>query len=85
LGAWLVGRLRPRATMPPRLALVERINLAPRQTVALIEADGQRLLVATSGEGAPSFYPLNAAAGRSVSSRFEAGRSRSAGTESEKR
>jgi Flagellar biosynthesis protein, FliO len=61
LYAWLLQRLSRRATKQPRLALVERINLAPRQTVALIEADGQRLLVATSTDGAASFYPLKAA------------------------
>jgi hypothetical protein len=69
LWAGFFERVRRRATEHPRLALVERINLAPRQTVALIEADGQRLLVATSAEGAPSFYPLKPAASRSVASR----------------
>jgi hypothetical protein len=44
---------------------VEKINIAPRQTVALIEADGQRLLVATSTDGAPSFYLLKPSASRS--------------------
>ncbi len=65
LGAWLLERFSRRATRPPHLKLVERINLAPRQTVSLIEADGQRLLVATSTDGAPSFYPLKPSAGRS--------------------
>jgi Flagellar biosynthesis protein, FliO len=65
LYARLLRRLSRRATKQPRLALVERINLAPRQTVALIEADGQRLLVATSTDGAASFYPLKAAWGDS--------------------
>ena len=41
----------------PRLAVLERISLAPRQTLALIEADGQRLLVATSPEGTPASSP----------------------------
>ena len=63
---WLLDRLPRRALKQPCLMLVERINLAPRQTVALIEADGQRLLVATSPDGAPSFYPLKAVARRSV-------------------
>ncbi len=61
LAAWLVAQLRRRAQKEPRLALVERISLAPRQIVALVEADGQRLLVATSPEGAPVFFPLNPA------------------------
>ena len=41
------------------MALLERINLAPRQSLALVEADGRRLLVATSPEGAPTFYALD--------------------------
>lgn len=58
LRAWLLDRFQRRAFQQPRLALVERITLAPRQIVALIEADGQRVLVATSSEGAPAFFPL---------------------------
>ncbi|MGA7243955.1 MAG: flagellar biosynthetic protein FliO [Terracidiphilus sp.] len=69
LAAWLLQRLQRlhrRAPKQARLALVERISLAPRQTLALIEADGQRLLVATTPEGAPSFFPLKATTGRSI-------------------
>jgi len=69
LRVWLLDRFRRRALKQPRLALVERINLAPRQTIALIEADGQRLLVAISSDGAPSFYPLKATAGRPAGNR----------------
>ena len=58
LAGWLLDRLRRTSIRTPRLALVERINLAPRQTLALIEADGERVLVATSPEGAPAFYAL---------------------------
>ena len=58
LTAWLLRRFRRREFQHPRLALVERIILAPRQTLALIEADGQRVLVATSPEGAPAFFRL---------------------------
>jgi len=43
----------------PRLHLLERIALAPRQTLALVEADGRRLLVATSADGGSAFYPLD--------------------------
>jgi flagellar biogenesis protein FliO len=43
----------------PRLALVERIALAPRQSLALVEAEGRRILVATSAEGGPAFYALD--------------------------
>ncbi|MGD0789863.1 MAG: flagellar biosynthetic protein FliO [Terracidiphilus sp.] len=58
LAGWLLDRLRgdrPR----PRLELLERIALAPRQSLALVEAEGRRFLVATSPEGAPAFYPLD--------------------------
>jgi flagellar biogenesis protein FliO len=47
----------------PRLALVERISLAPRQSLALVEAEGRRILVAISAEGAPAFYPLDEESG----------------------
>ncbi|HVU47637.1 MAG TPA: flagellar biosynthetic protein FliO [Terracidiphilus sp.] len=65
LTGWLIarvlGRLRSDRRAAPRLALVERIALAPRQSVALIEAEGRRILVATSADGASAFYPLDAA------------------------
>ncbi|HWA94500.1 MAG TPA: flagellar biosynthetic protein FliO [Terracidiphilus sp.] len=68
LGAWLAAWLRTSgwrmerkaAQQASRLAIVERIPLAPRHQLALIEADGQRLLVALNQEGAPAFYPLAA-------------------------
>lgn len=59
LVAWLAGRMRNRQKIAPRLALVERISLAPRQSLALVEAEGRRILVATSPEGGPAFYPLD--------------------------
>jgi flagellar biogenesis protein FliO len=59
LGAWLLDKLRGRRRAEPRLALLERISLAPRQSLALIEAEGRRILVATSAEGGPAFYPLD--------------------------
>jgi hypothetical protein len=46
-------------TRPARLALISRIELGARQTVALVEAEGQHLLVATSSDGATSFFLLN--------------------------
>ena len=52
-------RLRSRERVPPRLALLERIALAPRQSLALVEAEGRRILVATSAEGGPAFYALD--------------------------
>jgi hypothetical protein len=51
--------LRPAAK---RLALIERISLGPKQFVSLVEAEGVRLLIATSADGAPAFYSLKAEA-----------------------
>jgi flagellar biogenesis protein FliO len=59
LAGWLLERLRVSRRPPPRLALLERIALAPRQSLALVEAEGRRFLVATSSEGAPAFYALD--------------------------
>jgi flagellar biogenesis protein FliO len=59
LAGWLLGRLRASRRPQPRLALLERISLAPRQTLALVEAEGRRFLVATSAEGGPAFYALD--------------------------
>ena len=56
---WLLARWHGRRRKEPHLALVERITLAPRQSLALIEAEGRRILVATSAEGGPAFYPLD--------------------------
>jgi hypothetical protein len=52
-------KLRKSADAQPRLALVERIALAPRQSLALVEAEGRRILVAISAEGGPAFYALD--------------------------
>jgi hypothetical protein len=59
VAGWLQGRLRSHGRARSRLELVERITLAPRHSLALIEAEGRRFLVATSPEGAPTFYPLD--------------------------
>jgi hypothetical protein len=59
LAGWLLQRLGGQSRPRPKLALVERITLAPRQTLSLVEAEGRRLLIATSPEGAPAFYPLD--------------------------
>jgi flagellar biogenesis protein FliO len=68
LAGWLLRRFGAPTRPTPKLALIERITLAPRQTVALIEADGRRLLIATSPEGASAFYALDDAASRAVRS-----------------
>jgi flagellar biogenesis protein FliO len=59
LAGWLLRRLRVGGRARPRLELLERIALAPRQSLALVEAEGRRFLVATSPEGAPAFYALD--------------------------
>ncbi|HEY1256092.1 MAG TPA: flagellar biosynthetic protein FliO [Terracidiphilus sp.] len=59
LAGWLLGRLRRGGRNAPRLSLLERIALGPRQSLALVEAEGRRFLVATSTEGAPAFYALD--------------------------
>jgi flagellar biogenesis protein FliO len=56
---WSLGRLRRRRTTQPRLTLVERIALAPKQSLVLVEAEGRRILVAISSEGGPAFYALD--------------------------
>jgi flagellar biogenesis protein FliO len=56
---WLLDRLRSRGRRRPRLELVERIALAPRQSLSLVEAEGRRFLVVTSAEGSPAFYALD--------------------------
>jgi hypothetical protein len=58
LAGWLLARWRNRGGAQPRLALLERISLAPRQTLSLVEADGRRFLIASSPEGGAAFYPL---------------------------
>ncbi|MDE3186047.1 MAG: flagellar biosynthetic protein FliO [Acidobacteriota bacterium] len=59
LAVWLLERLRKSPRPQPRLALLERVTLAPRQTLALVEAEGRRFLVATSQDGGPVFYALD--------------------------
>lgn len=59
LAGWLLERIGHSSKTRPRLALVERISLAPRQTVSLLEVDGQKLLIATAPESSPSFCLLN--------------------------
>ncbi len=73
IAGWLMKSWRRNpAAAQGRLALLDRIALAPRQSLALVEAEGRRILVATSAEAGPVFYPLdfpfdekNAAANRS--------------------
>ncbi len=78
LAGWLLGRLRGGGRRQPRLELLERIALAPRQSLALVEAEGRRFLVATSPEGAPAFYALDERARRHTGERESANRRRGA-------
>jgi flagellar biogenesis protein FliO len=55
----LLMKLRGIHPSQPRLELLERIALAPRQSLALVEAEGRRFLVATSADGAPAFFALD--------------------------
>ncbi len=59
LAGWLLGRFTGGVRRRPRLELVERIALAPKQSLALVEAEGRRFLIATSPEGSPAFYALD--------------------------
>jgi len=60
LTGWLLRRLRRGNNgSGPRLALLERIALTPKQSLALVEAEGRRFLVATPAEGSPVFYALD--------------------------
>ena len=59
LAGWLLSRWQGRTVPKPRLTLIERISLGSRQFLALVEAEDRRILVATSGEGSPVFYPID--------------------------
>ena len=59
VAGWLLNRLRGVRRGPPRLAVLEHIALAPRQSLSLVEAEGRRFLVAASSEGTPAFYALD--------------------------
>lgn len=57
-----LGKLRRSERTQPRLVLIERITLAPKQSLALVEAEGRRVLVAVSAEGGSAFFMLDDAA-----------------------
>jgi hypothetical protein len=61
---WLLGRVRQRSEVRRRLVLVERISLAPRQTVCLLEVDDQKLLIATAQDSSPSLCLLSSNLGQ---------------------
>lgn len=68
MAGWL-GRLRRGEPSAPRLTLVERIALAPRHSLALVEAEGQRFLVAIPADGSPAFLALGKKAGSGAGAR----------------
>jgi flagellar biogenesis protein FliO len=57
--AWILARLRGAKRRRSRLELLDRLALGPRQSVALIEAEGRRFLLAMPAEGGPVFFPLD--------------------------
>ena len=69
LAGWLLRKLGSHSQPRPMLVVRERITLAPRQTLSLVEADGRKLLVATSPEGTPAFYALDERDTHSVGAR----------------
>ncbi|WP_420239908.1 flagellar biosynthetic protein FliO [Telmatobacter bradus] len=64
LAGWLLEKLNRTPQSRSRLEMIDRITLAPRQTLSLIEVEGRRFLVASAADGSPSFYPLDAARSR---------------------
>lgn len=58
LGAWLVDRVRHHSERDSRLRILERVRVTPRQVLVLVEAEGERLLVATSDGSAPAIFAL---------------------------
>jgi len=58
---WLLAKLRTRSSRTSQLHVLERVSLAPRQSLVLVETEGRRLLVATSADAAPAFFSLDAA------------------------
>jgi flagellar biogenesis protein FliO len=59
LSGWLLERVPKVSKSEPRLAVIERIALTPRQSLVLVEAEGRGLLVATSQDGPPAFHALD--------------------------
>jgi hypothetical protein len=63
LAEWLLRRLHSSTAPAPQLSILARIALGPRQSLALVEAEGVHLLVGTSADGAPSFFSLRTGVG----------------------
>jgi hypothetical protein len=56
---WFIEHVQKRTKAQSRLTVIERVTVAPRQSLLLVEADGQRVLVATSPDGTPAIFPLD--------------------------
>jgi len=63
LAEWLFRRLHSTTAPAPQLSILARIALGPRQSLALVEAEGVHLLVGTSADGPPSFFSLRGSGG----------------------
>jgi Flagellar biosynthesis protein, FliO len=59
IAGWLLAHFHSDKRPQPRLTILERVTLAPRQSLTLIEAEGRTLLVATSPDCAPTFFALD--------------------------
>lgn len=57
--ARLKSGAQARGNRKKRLALLDRISISPRQSIALIEAEGHRILIATSPDGGSAFFGLD--------------------------
>lgn len=55
---WLSRQWQAVAVSKSPLAVVAKIQIGPRHSVALLEADGTRLLLATASDGAIAFHSL---------------------------
>jgi flagellar biogenesis protein FliO len=54
-----MSRIEARRVLHPRLVVLERVPLAQRQSLVLVQADGRRFLIAASAEGHSAFFPLD--------------------------
>ena len=57
---WLLKKIRRMKTNPSRMAVLERMSLAPRHSLTLVEVERRRFLIATSADGALAMEPLPA-------------------------
>lgn len=58
IAGWLSKQWIAVATSKSQLAVLAKVQIGPRHHVALLEADGMRLLIATSTDGSVAFQEL---------------------------